>query len=131
NQFAKETLQNKPERDFVLFGDELYIVPTDMINMDQLKVLRAGWHLGTNKKNRFEPSHALALALKPADVNLTWDLAHDSEEIVSFLKGETFTARGKNGWYLTTVDGYSIGWGKLIQQTMKNHYPKGLRCMGV
>lgn len=131
NQFAKETLQNKPEGDFVLFGDELYIVPPDMINMDQLKVLRAGWHLGTNKKNRFEPSHALALALKPADVNFTWDLAHDSAEIVSFLKGETFTARGEKGWYLITVDGYSIGWGKLIQQTMKNHYPKGLRWMGV
>ena len=31
------------------------------------------------------------------------------------------------GWYLITVDGYSLGWGKLAGSVMKNHYPKGLR----
>ena len=28
---------------------------------------------------------------------------------------------------MISVDGYSIGWGKLAGGVMKNHYPKGLR----
>jgi len=79
------------------------------------------------KKKRFEPSHALALALKPEEVTYTWDLKSDSQEIKQYLSGQTFNAEGPKGWYLITVDGYSIGWGKLAGGIMKNHYPKGLR----
>ncbi|MBQ5675240.1 MAG: Fmu (Sun) protein, partial [Lachnospiraceae bacterium] len=28
---------------------------------------------------------------------------------------------------LVCVDGYSAGWGKITNGTIKNHYPKGLR----
>ena len=92
-----------------------------------LKVLRPGLHLGTIKKNRFEPSHALALALKREDVIHSMDFSADSEQIRGYLSGNTFLAEGEKGWYLITVDGYSIGWGKLAGGMMKNHYPKGLR----
>ncbi|WP_396953715.1 methyltransferase RsmF C-terminal domain-like protein [Neobacillus mesonae] len=30
---------------------------------------------------------------------------------------------------MVEVDGYSIGWGKLSNHILKNHYPKGLRWM--
>ena len=92
-----------------------------------LKVLRPGLHLGTMKKKRFEPSHALALALKPKEVRYTWDLKSGSLESKQYLSGQTFAANGEKGWYLITVDGYSLGWGKLAGGIMKNHYPKGLR----
>ena len=92
-----------------------------------LKVLRPGLHLGTAKKGRFEPSHALALTLHAADVLHTMDLPSDGREIRGYLNGETFPAQGEKGWYLITVDGYSTGWGKLAGGIMKNHYPKGLR----
>lgn len=130
-EFAKETLTETPEGNFILFGDELYIVPREMIHMEKLKVLRPGWHLGTNKKNRFEPSHALALSLQTEDVKNVWNVSSDADEIIAYLKGETLHASGEKGWYLITVDDYSIGWGKLTGQTMKNHYPKGLRWMGI
>ena len=39
----------------------------------------------------------------------------------------TLNYDGEKGWYLMTYKGYSIGWGKLAGQVMKNHYPKGLR----
>ena len=39
----------------------------------------------------------------------------------------TLNYSGEKGWYLITFQGYSIGWGKLAGQIMKNHYPKGLR----
>lgn len=129
--FAKDTLSTIPDGDFLMYGDELFLVPSDMVDIDRLKVLRPGWHLGTFKKNRFEPSHALALALRKDEVRRTWDLKHDSHEILSYLKGETLQATGEKGWYLITVDGISLGWGKLTNQTMKNHYPKGLRWVGV
>ena len=45
----------------------------------------------------------------------------------TYLKGQTFPLEGEKGWYLVTVDGYSLGWGKLAGGIMKNHYPKGLR----
>jgi len=126
-KFAEESLSNIPKGNLVFFGDELYIAPEEMVSFDGLKVVRAGWHLGTEKKNRFEPSHSLALSLSKDDVKYSWDLTYDSKDILAYLKGETFSATGENGWYLMTVNGYSIGWGKLANQIMKNHYPKGLR----
>ena len=112
---------------YLRFGDQLYQIPEQMPGLKGLKVLRPGLHLGTILKNRFEPSHALALALRPEEVTHTWNLDGSSAEAISYLKGGTFPAEGEKGWYLITVDGYSIGWGKLAGGIMKNHYPKGLR----
>ena len=125
--FAKVALVEVPKGDYVLFGDQLYIVPEEMLTFDKLKVVRAGWHLGTMKKNRFEPSHALALSLSPQDVKHSISFAADSDEIRAYLRGETIPFEGEKGWYLICVDGYSLGWAKLANNMLKNHYPKGLR----
>lgn len=125
--FCRENLKQLLEGKLLRFGEQLYLAPEGIPSLKGLKVLRPGLHLGTLKKNRFEPSHALALALSPSDVMHTWDLASGSEEIRQYLSGQTFPAEGEKGWYLITVDGYSIGWGKLAGTIMKNHYPKGLR----
>lgn len=129
-QFQQETLQidlTKEAQDCLLkFGDQLYLMPQKMPSIKGLKVLRAGLHLGTLKKNRFEPSHALALALKKSDVRRTVEL-ETVEAAKAYLGGMTLNYSGEKGWYLITFQGYSIGWGKLAGQIMKNHYPKGLR----
>ena len=62
-QFAAETLTEKPAGIPALFGEALYLLPA-AVSLDRLKVLRAGLHVGAVKKGRFEPSHALALALR-------------------------------------------------------------------
>lgn len=132
-EFAKETLrmktENKPstKERYLKFGDQLYLIPEGMPSVKGLKVLRPGLHLGTLKKNRFEPSHALALSMKSEEAVHVVNLECDSREIRGYLNGETFSYEGEKGWYLVTVDGYSIGWGKLAGGVMKNHYPKGLR----
>ena len=126
-EFEKEFLKEKLGKNLFLFGEQLYIMPENMPGLKGLKVLRPGFHLGTIKKKRFEPSHALALALKPEEAVNVWDLKADSLEMKQYLSGQTFNAQGIKGWYLITVDGYSIGWGKLAGGIMKNHYPKGLR----
>jgi NOL1/NOP2/sun family putative RNA methylase len=135
--FAGETLNKELEGEYLSFGDQLYLAPADMPNPNGLKVLRCGLHLGTIKKDRFEPSHALALALSSEDVKLSYDLSSDSTEIRQFLNGQTIRLSGDSpdaerlksckGWCLITTDGYSAGWAKLAGGMLKNHYPKGLR----
>ncbi len=107
---------------YLRFGEQLYRIPEGMPSVNGLRVLRPGLHLGTIKKNRFEPSHALALTLSPEKVRFSAELP-----AAGYLGGETFPMEGEKGWYLITVDGYSIGWGRLAGGIMKNHYPKGLR----
>ena len=125
--FEKEVLQRQFCGTFLKFGEQLYLCPQDMPAVKGLRVLRPGLHLGTLKKNRFEPSHALALALSAEDVRLVYDLSSQDSRVRDYLNGQTFAAEGEKGWYLITVDGYSLGWGKLAGGMMKNHYPKGLR----
>lgn len=126
-QFEAENLKRSLDGTFLKFGDQLYLAPENMPAVKGLKVLRPGLHLGTMKKNRFEPSHALALALKKEDVFRAYELAADSAACRAWLNGMTLNAEGEKGWYLLAADGYSIGWGKLAGGILKNHYPKGLR----
>jgi NOL1/NOP2/sun family putative RNA methylase len=107
------------------FGEQLYLSPKGTPSLKRLKVVRPGLHLGTNKPKRFDPSHALALALSKEDVLHSFDL--NPEEAESYRQGLTFQTEGEKGWYLLTLDGYSFAWGKLAGGSMKNHYPKGLR----
>ena len=128
--FAEENLVKNITGNFLKFGDQLYRMPEGMPSIRNLKVLRPGLHLGTLKKNRFEPSHALALALRPDQVKHVCSLESDSPQVKAYLNGQTLNMDGEKGWYLVAVDGYSIGWGKLAGGILKNHYPKGLRKNG-
>ena len=60
-EFEKAALNCELHGNFTLFGDNLYRIP-DGIDINGVKVIRAGLHLGVMKKNRFEPSHAMAMA---------------------------------------------------------------------
>lgn len=108
------------------FGEHVYFIPKQMIPLKGLKVVRPGLQLGTVKKNRFEPSHALALYLSPDMVKRHFEMSFRQTEC--YLRGETFACDARQkGWTLLSVGGYSIGFGKAGGGQMKNHYPKGLR----
>ena len=115
-----------PEQ-MISFGSQWYLTPKGIPQLNGLKILRPGMHLAEEKKGRFEPAHALAMALSPEEACLCADFPETSPEVTAFLKGESFPYEGKRGWYLICVDGYSLGWGKCDGRVMKNHYPKGLR----
>lgn len=123
-KFEKDTLKTTLDGEFVLFGDNLYLKPAG-IDIDKIRVVRCGLHLGIVKKNRFEPSHALALALKNNEVS-SINLTLDDEDLYKYLHGEVFPC-DKNGWCVVCVNGYTLGWGKASGGVLKNHYPKGLR----
>lgn len=127
-EFAKQYLNLSLTGDCVRFGEQLYLLPKHAPVLKGLKVLRPGLHLGAVKKERFEPAHSLALYLKPQQAGYRYEIS--LEQAARYLKGETFPAEGEKGWYLITVGGYSLGWGKLSGGIMKNHYPKGIRNNG-
>jgi len=109
-----------------LFGEQLYLLPDDCPNLRGLKVQRPGLHLGTIKKNRFEPGHALSLALGKEDVNGFYEM--DTREACSFIEGISIPCDPSiKGWKIMCIDGMSLGWGKAAGGMYKNHYPKGLR----
>ncbi len=124
-EFQQEYIYKELNGILLKFGEQLYLAPDHCPDLSGLKVLRPGLHLGTLKKDRFEPSHALALTLHPEDAKLTADLS--VEKAISYIEGQTLQLTGDKGWYVITVEGYSLGWGKLAGEVMKNHYPKGLR----
>ena len=133
-EFAEHTL-SETGRDlleagvFTLFGSELYIEPAEVLPLDRLKVVRCGIHTGSFLKNRFEPAHALALALKSED--FSGGARVGMEEATRFLRGETLDIAAEKGWQpviLCEKGGeYPLGWCKSDGRRLKNHYPKGLR----
>ena len=117
----------------VMFGEQLYRLPDMEVDIKGLKVQRAGLHIGEFKKQRFEPSHSLALALKLNDAKNLVKLTCDNPQTTGFFNGQSVVlsdeqgAECKKGWALVCVDGYTAGWGKVNGTQVKNHYPKGLR----
>ena len=108
-------------------GDELYLLPPDAPGAAGVRVLQPGWWLGTNRKDRFEPSHALAMGISGAEAADTLALEADSPEVTAYLHGEAIRRDGPDGWVLMCVHGFPLGWGKRARGVVKNHYPRGLR----
>ncbi|MDO5134198.1 MAG: RsmF rRNA methyltransferase first C-terminal domain-containing protein, partial [Eubacteriales bacterium] len=119
------------EENLIVFGDALYAlpVPAGTFSMDGLRVLRPGLHLGTLVRGRFEPAHALAMALRGEEVLRSVRIRGQSPEAYAWLRGEALAADPQTGkgWTLVLIDGCSAGWGKTGGNGVKNHYPKGLR----
>ena len=112
--------------------DKVYYLPPVNSNFRGLNFLRNGLYLGDLKKNRFEPSQPLALSLHKDDVEAVISLPFDDERLTRYLKGETLMiepdeAAHKKGWHLLCAEGYPLGFGKLVNQTLKNKYPAGWR----
>jgi NOL1/NOP2/fmu family ribosome biogenesis protein len=118
---------------FEISQDKLYYIPQSFPRVRGLRILRCGLYMGELKKNRFEPSQALAMALDINDYDNTLNLTASDERVVRYLKGETIDAEDvdscHDGMALVCVDGFTLGWGKLNRGTLKNKYLSGWRLM--
>lgn len=127
--FANDNLAISLEGTLLNFGDQLYCLPTGMLTVKKLSVVRPGLHLGTFKKNRFEPSLALGLTLQPHEVKQHVIITKD--DWVKYVHGDTVmlpsAPTNGNGWYQVVINGNGFGFAKVVGQTLKNYYPKGLR----
>lgn len=125
--FAKKHLQVDLSGLLQTFGDQLYCLPEGLPDLAKLKLARNGLHLGTFKKKRFEPSFALGLALTSDQVN--YSLTLSEEDFRAYVSGNTVAIDGEhsNGWYQVLAGGNGLGFAKLVNGTLKNYFPKGLR----
>ncbi|WP_262314672.1 RsmB/NOP family class I SAM-dependent RNA methyltransferase [Lacticaseibacillus parakribbianus] len=107
--------------------DQLYALPLDAPDLARLRVIRPGLQLGTFKKNRFEASHSLATALAPQAFRCVVPVS--AAEYASYCHGETLARPGLSGklTVLLTLDDKAFAIGKLVNGTIKNAFPKGLR----
>ena len=122
--FDQDPLADRPGRS--TWRDDRLMFATDhALDLAGVPVVRDGLWVGERKPGRFEPSHALALAIDAGVARNRLDLDVDGAR--RWITGEPVNAAGDPGWTLVAVDGFPLGWGKRTGSTVKNHYPKGLR----
>ena len=115
-------------------GDNLYYLPEPQYDGRGLHFLRNGLFMGEFKKKRFEPSQPFALALRAQDFNQVLDFPADDERLQRYLRGETLDVsdlingeKKRKGWQLVMAAGHPLGFGKLVNNNLKNKYPAGWR----
>lgn len=112
-------------------GDDIYLTPAFFPEYCSLPVMRSGILLGSRKKGRIEPAHALFMASSAQNCRNCIDLAPDSRELNAFLHGEVIPSNdAESGYCAVSCDGVITGFGKCSGGMIKNHYPKGLRILG-
>ena len=79
------------EESLILFGDSLWALPAHISgsDLDGLKVLRPGLHLGNVVRGRFEPAHALAMALRREEALRSISLPGTSPQAYAWFRGES------------------------------------------
>lgn len=132
--FLKDVKINLDNKEIVINQDRVFLIPNCASDISKLRALRTGLLLGELKKNRFEPSQALAMYLKINEYKACINLSINDDNVIKYLKGETILIDDsdleiKSGWQLVCVDGYPLGWGKLANGTLKNKYLPGWRWM--
>jgi len=120
-----------PER-LALVGTYLYLLPPNSPDWRGLRVIHPGWWLGRYKRNRFEPSHALARGLTCQDTRICLDLGLEDARLEAYFHGKNIPLNSDNhstAWMLVTLEGHPLGWGKAVAGVLKNFYPHGLRLV--
>lgn len=125
--FERSFLQEPLEGTLIQRRDALHLFPGPLLSLSGLRVLRAGVLLGELKKRRFVPAHALSHALRKDDFRRWVDLGRESDDIKRYMRGETLRTDEENGPVVVCVDGVPLGFAKIVDGVLKNHYPKGLR----
>lgn len=147
NEFLEHIDINFEQSRFIIAKDKIFYIPEGMYDIKGIKTLRNGLYMGEVKKNRFEPSQALACALKAGEFDNRVNFSSEDDNVIKYLKGETITLDDKyfdnkgnlidhkstadiyNGWCIVSVDGYSLGFAKYNNGTLKNKYLPGWRWM--
>lgn len=131
-EFMKDCTYPVNGSDIEIQEDRVYLMPEGIKGIKGLRFLRSGLLLGTLTKDRFEPSQAFAMVLKKEQYKAVIDLSSLDHRVIRYLKGETIDVddlplKRQKGWQLVCVDGYPLGWGKLVNGSLRNKYLPGWR----
>lgn len=113
---------------------QAYFVPQPPDIRGKLPFLRNGLYLGEIKRGRFEPAQSFAMALRMEEYDSVLNFEQNDSRLRRYLCGETIEADDlvparKKGWQLVCAQGYPLGWGKLVNGTLKNKYHPGWRMV--
>lgn len=113
----------------IIRNNKYYLEPDSLLNFDGIRIMRSGLYLGEIKHERFEPSHALAMALRQNDYKKIINLNLNDPRVLKYLKCETLDIKdvAEDGYYLICVEGKPLGFGKVNKGTFKNKYPSNYR----
>jgi len=138
--FMETHLREPIEGRWTCIGNHVYWMDPawELTDFGDLTVVRPGWYVGELRKNRFEPSQALAMGLAADRFVRRAELASDSPEAIRYLRGESLEwpeerlvrADGSvppKGWCLVCLDGFPVGFAKWQDGMLKNAYPAGWR----
>ena len=105
-----------------IFGNTYISVPK-LPDLNGIRSIRIGLHLGETRGKTAVPDHAAALCFRSPAVR---QMTISPEQAVKYISGETIPGEAE-GWVLVRCLDLNIGWGKGSGGVIKNHYPKGLR----
>lgn len=113
----------EPVRPDAVFSGHVIRTPDEMPPLAGVRALRVGLQVGEIRGKVFMPDHALAMACRALQrVPVTEDQAR------AYQAGQVLPAdEGTRGFCTPVLGDMQLGWGKISQGQMKNHYPKGLR----
>ena len=131
NEFLSHISMDIDMNRIMVRDDRLYLLPEGIVDLKGVRTLRSGLLLGEMKKNRFEPSQALANALRMEEYDNVYNMSVEDEDVIRYLKCESIEVKKpcKDGWVLLCVDGYPLGFGKYLKGNFKNKYLPGWRLM--
>ena len=96
-----------------------------------------GVRIGEFKGSRIAPHHQLFSAYGQTMLR-RWNFSSDDPRILQYLHGDTITVSDSDtvggdgdGFGCVLVDGCPLGGAKRVGNTLKNHYPKGLRIPNI
>lgn len=125
DDFIKNNL-NLDEYYLYLINDNYYLSLKPLYDF-KINVIKEGIYIGNVVKNRFVPSHFMYRANSLIN-KYKYEYELNDEEYQSFIKGlELKVTDLNNEYYHLIYKGYSVGFGKVSNNTLKNKYPKGLR----
>ncbi|MDO4742594.1 MAG: RsmB/NOP family class I SAM-dependent RNA methyltransferase [bacterium] len=125
NEFYAECFNSPIPEQIRIIGDKVYFSP-ETVDTKQTHIVRCGLFMGSIIKNRFEPSHAL-FAARGIDARRVLNLQLDDIRVRKFLHGEEISCDIDKGYTAVCIDSIPLGFGKVSNGVLKNHYPKGLR----
>ena len=106
--------------------NQFYIYDFEDIDLSKANVLRYGLHLGYIENGRFIPSHSLAMV---NDISKENFIELNKEQTTDYMQGLTVEVNNSNkkGYAVASYKGLALGFVKQVNNTLKNHLPKGLR----
>ena len=123
-KFWQENLNIPIPKNIISHEKSLMAVSSELPSLKGLRIVRSGFYLGDIKTKRFEPSQALAMSLKKDNFKNIINFSIGDEKLNRYLKGESFEIDAKNGWGLVCVEGYPLGFCKVLNGRLKNKYSK-------